>query len=72
MESLCLIFHFTDTDETEKVFLRGNNNYLQISWSVGKLQKYLYSFFMYTVTRPTYLDRRAMRKSRHDIFFFPF
>ena len=50
MESVCLIFHFTDTGETEKIFLRGNNNYLQTSWSAGKLQKYLYSFFMYTVT----------------------
>ena len=45
MESVCLIFHFTDTGETEKIFLRGNNNYLQTSWSAGKLQKYLYSFF---------------------------
>ena len=50
MESACLIFHFTDTGETEKIFLRGNNNYLQTSWLAGKLQIYLYSFFMYTVT----------------------
>ena len=50
MESVCLIFHFTDTGETEKIFLRGNNNYLQTSWSAEKLQKYLYSFFMCTVT----------------------
>ena len=50
MECPCLIFHFTDTGATEKIFFRGNNNYLQTSWSAGKFQKYLYSFFMYTVT----------------------
>ena len=56
MESVCLIFHFTDTGETEKIFLRGNINYLQTSWSTGKLQKCLYSFFMYTVTPPVKVD----------------
>ena len=50
MESACLIFHFADTGETEKIFLRGNNNFFTNQLVSGKIAKYLYSFFMYTVT----------------------
>lgn len=43
------IFHFTDRGETQKIFLRRNNDYLQTSCSARKLQQSLYSFSMYTV-----------------------
>ena len=69
IESVCLIFHFTDTGETEKIFFRGNNNYLQTNWSAGKMQEYLYSFFMYTVTPLVKAD--ITRISTHVLKSFP-
>ena len=69
MESASLIFHFTDKGETEKIFLRGNNTYLQTSWSAGKLQKYLYSFFKYTVT--PLVKAYISRISTHLLKSFP-
>ena len=33
----------------KKIFLRRNSDYLQTSWSAGKLKQYLYSFVMYSV-----------------------
>lgn len=39
-------FPCADTGESEKIFVRRKNNKLPTSWSVEKLQTYLYSFFM--------------------------
>ena len=64
MESACLIFYFTDTGETEKIFLRGNNNFFTNQLVSRKIAKYLYSFFMYTVTP---LEKEDISRTSTDV-----
>lgn len=42
-------FSFHYTDETEKLFLKRNSDYLQTSWSARKLQQSLYTAFLFYV-----------------------
>ena len=53
MESIWLIFQFTDTGETEKIFLRGNNDLVLNQLVSGKIAT-IFSFLFYVHCNTSY------------------